>query len=57
MVSCSKLTRPKLSLAMCFNLQAGNAVPVDARLIKATSVQVDQSALTGESVPESKSCF
>lgn len=37
-----------------FNLQAGNAVPVDARLIKATSVQVDQSALTGESVPESK---
>ena len=27
-----------------FNLQAGNAVPVDARLIKATSVQVDQSA-------------
>ncbi|EPC56506.1 cation transport ATPase [Lacticaseibacillus paracasei subsp. paracasei CNCM I-4270] len=41
-----------------FNLQAGNAVPVDARLIKATSVQVDQSALTGESVPESKkSCL
>ena len=37
-----------------FNLQAGNAVPVDARLIKATSVQVEQSALTGESVPESK---
>lgn len=37
-----------------FNLQAGNAVPVDARLIKATSVQADQSALTGESVPESK---
>ncbi|WP_461213326.1 cation-translocating P-type ATPase [Lacticaseibacillus sp. GG6-2] len=37
-----------------FALQAGNAIPVDARLIEAASVQVDQSALTGESVPESK---
>lgn len=37
-----------------FVLQAGNAVPADARLIKASSMQVDQSALTGESVPESK---
>lgn len=37
-----------------FTLQAGNAVPVDARLLEATSMQVDQSALTGESVPESK---
>lgn len=38
-----------------FDLQAGNAVPADARLLEATSVQVDQSALTGETVPESKS--
>lgn len=37
-----------------FLIQAGNAVPVDARLIKATSLQVDQSALTGESVLEVK---
>ncbi len=37
-----------------FILQAGNAVPADARLITASSMQVDQSALTGESVPESK---
>lgn len=37
-----------------FELQAGNAVPVDARLLKAMSLQVDQSALTGETVPESK---
>lgn len=37
-----------------FTLQAGNSVPVDARLLEATSVQVDQSALTGETVPESK---
>lgn len=37
-----------------FVLQAGDAIPVDARLIEATSLQVDESALTGESVPESK---
>lgn len=38
-----------------FDLQAGNAVPADARLMEATSMQVDQSALTGETVPEDKS--
>lgn len=37
-----------------FVLQAGNSIPADARLISATSMQVDQSALNGESVPESK---
>lgn len=37
-----------------FELQAGNSVPTDARLLEATSIQVDQSALTGETVPESK---
>lgn len=37
-----------------FQLQAGNSVPADARLLDATSLQVDQSALTGETVPESK---
>lgn len=37
-----------------FVLQAGNAIPADARIISATSMQVDQSALNGESVPESK---
>ncbi|WP_057824802.1 cation-translocating P-type ATPase [Lapidilactobacillus concavus] len=37
-----------------FLLQAGDAVPTDARIIEATSLQVDESALTGESVPESK---
>ncbi len=37
-----------------FQLQAGNSVPADARLLEATSIQVDQSALTGETVPESK---
>lgn len=38
-----------------FTLQAGDSVPTDARIIEATSLQVDESALTGESVPESKS--
>ncbi|GFZ26207.1 cation-translocating P-type ATPase [Lactobacillus corticis] len=37
-----------------FIVQAGDAIPADARLISATSMQIDQSALTGESVPESK---
>ncbi|KRL63867.1 cation-translocating P-type ATPase [Lactobacillus psittaci] len=37
-----------------FSLQAGSKVPADARIIKSTSLQVDQSALNGESVPESK---
>ncbi len=40
-----------------FTLQAGDAVPTDARIIEATSLQVDESALTGESVPESKSAI
>lgn len=37
-----------------FTLQAGDAIPADGRIIKASSLQVDQSALTGESVSESK---
>nr|WP_230678566.1 cation-transporting P-type ATPase [Lacticaseibacillus zhaodongensis] len=38
-----------------YALQAGDSVPSDSVLIEASSMQVDQSALTGESVPESKS--
>ena len=37
-----------------FVLQAGNSIPADARIISASSMQVDQSVLNGESVPESK---
>ena len=37
-----------------FVLRAGNSIPADARIISASSMQVDQSALNGESVPESK---
>lgn len=37
-----------------FIIQAGNSISADARIIKSTSLQVDESALTGESVLVSK---
>lgn len=36
-------------------LEAGDAVPADCRVIRASSVEVDESSLTGESLPVPKS--
>ncbi|KRL41473.1 cation-transporting ATPase [Liquorilactobacillus nagelii DSM 13675] len=37
-----------------FMINAGDAIPADARLINSSSLQVDESALTGESIPANK---
>ncbi|WP_281164613.1 cation-translocating P-type ATPase [Liquorilactobacillus sicerae] len=37
-----------------FLLNAGDAIPADARLLETNSLQIDESALTGESVPATK---
>lgn len=49
-----KINSQELVPGDVFVLQAGDSIPADARIIEATSMQVDQSALNGESVPESK---
>ncbi len=38
----------------CINLEAGDNVPADARLIEAFGLRVQEAALTGESVPSDK---
>ncbi|MFH1662177.1 MAG: HAD-IC family P-type ATPase [Candidatus Falkowbacteria bacterium] len=35
-------------------IQSGNRIPADARLIEAVDMQINESSLTGESVPSSK---
>ncbi|MBR5858362.1 MAG: HAD-IC family P-type ATPase, partial [Clostridia bacterium] len=48
------LTSEELVIGDIILLEAGDAVPADARLIEAASLKAEESALTGESVPSDK---
>ena len=45
----------RLTVGMTIEVRAGEVVPADARLITAVAVEVDESSLTGESLPVTKS--
>ena len=48
------LTSEELVIGDIIMLEAGDAVPADARIFEAASLKVEESALTGESVPSDK---
>jgi cation-transporting P-type ATPase I len=49
-----KVRAPRLVLGDLISLRAGDVVPADARLVVAWDLEVDESSLTGESVPVHK---
>ncbi len=49
------ITSEELVVGDIILLEAGDAVPADARLFEAASLKAEESALTGESVPSDKS--
>lgn len=50
----SELPSRELTLGDIVRLEAGDYIPADGRLIEAESLQVEEGALTGESVPSDK---
>ena len=50
----AKLSAEELVVGDVVLLTAGDQVPADGRITQANSLQIDESALTGESVPASK---
>jgi cation-transporting ATPase I len=49
-----KVRAPRLVLGDIVSLRAGDVVPADARVVVACDLEVDESSLTGESVPVHK---
>lgn len=45
----------QITLGDIFDLESGEVVPADARVIESNNLQVDQSTLTGEPFPQAKS--
>ncbi|HET9345614.1 MAG TPA: cation-transporting P-type ATPase [Candidatus Limnocylindrales bacterium] len=52
--SLSQLPMEQLVPGDIVNIEAGDLVPADGRILTAATLEIDESALTGESVPVSK---